>query len=348
MWSSQKKEKEAKVHEIPQIGCDSQCGGWRPGGGRVEAGWRPGGGRVEEDLLSRSSKVTLQESTAANPEYFDFLCAWRQAAAGSTWVFFFFRLYCWRPWVGNQFTCPLLTFPLPLPPTQTCKTKPSVHTLIHTHTTWCKSVEVSTLFLFYLVLLHQGGNHPPGDPLNAPSIWWSLIKPIGRGSYSISCVSTWSTLKEMPLWIVIRRLGCPDDRHLGWGPVGGGGTFSPQQSPKRPHDTKTWSGSTWGSARFRRTQRESQKAKTHMCLRVSNKRNSQYLEDTTTTKTCFFLSMELEDWTYPGGEAVLALQQGVEKSWRGIVQLQRQAEVREFLRAQRAAAAGIKTVEHFF
>lgn len=56
-----------------------------PGGGWVSLGvW------VEEGLLSRSWEVTLQESTAANPEYGDFLCALRLAAAGSTCFFFLF------------------------------------------------------------------------------------------------------------------------------------------------------------------------------------------------------------------------------------------------------------------
>lgn len=45
-----------------------------PGGGWVFLGaW------VEEGLRSRIMEVTLQESTAANPEYADFLCASRLA-----------------------------------------------------------------------------------------------------------------------------------------------------------------------------------------------------------------------------------------------------------------------------
>lgn len=55
-----------------------------------------------------------------------------------------------------------------------------------------------------------------------------------------------------------------------------------------------------------------------------------------------------EQSTHPGSEAVLVLQQRMEKSWRGIIQVQGLAEVREFLRAQRAGAAGIKTVKNFF
>lgn len=56
----------------------------------------PGGGWVslsvwlEEGFLCRSEEVTLQESTAANPEYGDFLCALRLAAGGFSWGFFSF------------------------------------------------------------------------------------------------------------------------------------------------------------------------------------------------------------------------------------------------------------------
>lgn len=52
------------------------------------------------------------------------------------------------------------------------------------------------------------------------------------------------------------------------------------------------------------------------------------------------------EWFYPDGVAVLVLQQRLEQSRRGIVQLQRPAEFREFLPTQRADAVGIETVEN--
>lgn len=73
--TKQKFMKFLKLDVIPNV----------PGGGWVSLGvW------AEEGLLSKSEEVTLQESTAANPEYGDFLCASRLAAAGFSWVFFSF------------------------------------------------------------------------------------------------------------------------------------------------------------------------------------------------------------------------------------------------------------------
>lgn len=191
-----------------------------PGGGWVSLGvW------VEEGLLSRSSEVTLQESTAANPEYGDFLCAARLAAAGFTWVFFFNWLYCWMPLVGNQFTCPLLTFsPAYSHPHMQDNSHPSVHTLIYKN-----------------MMQKCGGkqfwsrSHPSAlfwkDKNYMLEILWMLFTQtevqLCRLDLSISYISTWSTLKEMHLWMVIHRLW------LSWQQTPGistdGGTFSPQQ-----------------------------------------------------------------------------------------------------------------------
>lgn len=84
---------------------------------------------VEEGLLSRSMEVTLQESTAANPEYGDFLCAWRLAAFCGGFSFFDFIV----GWVGNS-SGPLLTFtPAHTHPHIQDNSHPSVRTLIYKH-----------------------------------------------------------------------------------------------------------------------------------------------------------------------------------------------------------------------
>lgn len=82
MWwdASDARHVKQEVHEIPQAGCNSQCAGWRLG-----VSWMSGWRRVR---WAGAAEVTLQESTAANPEYADLHCASRRAAAGFLCVFF--------------------------------------------------------------------------------------------------------------------------------------------------------------------------------------------------------------------------------------------------------------------
>lgn len=98
-------------HEILPVGCNSACAGWRPG--------LPG---------CLIAEVTLPQSPAANPEYADFHCVTRPAAAcfcacvcvSEGGVLFNFI-------VGrNQFTGPVLTFVH-----AHTRQQPSVHTLLY-------------------------------------------------------------------------------------------------------------------------------------------------------------------------------------------------------------------------
>ena len=93
-----------------------------------------------------------------------------------------------------------------------------------------------------------------------------------RLDLSISYISTWSTLKEMHLRVVIRRLGCPDDRHLGSALMGAHFLLNKtaNKAPKSPETQRpeSWSGSTQAAAKFKGcSAQESQKATTHMCIR---------------------------------------------------------------------------------
>lgn len=54
------------------------------------------------------------------------------------------------------------------------------------------------------------------------------------------------------------------------------------------------------------------------------------------------------EYTHPGSEVVLVLEQSLEKSWCGIIKVQRLTEVGELLCAQRTTAASVKAVKNFF
>lgn len=145
-------------------------------------------------------EVTLQESTAANPEYADFLCASRPTAAGlfhRGWGVFLTLLL---DAMGRQSVHQLNIHPCPHTPNTQDNSQPSVRTLIFK----------------YDYMQKCGGRQ---------KITHCSRTQIGPAS--------WRTLKETHLCMMIRQLGFPDDRHLGSGVDGG--TFSPQQDRLTKH-----------------------------------------------------------------------------------------------------------------
>lgn len=218
MWwdASDARHVKQEVHEIPQAGCNSQCAGWRLGVSWV-SGWR----RVR---WAGAAEVTLQESTAANPEYADFHCASRRAAAGFLCVFFVLFFFVVDFIVGDQFTGPLLTFtPAHLPPDRQNNSHPSVHTLTYKHKFMQKCGAISEYTSSSSQTSHRRSSESAFYTSWGPVVQIrpvsSLYHASSQGARSNKCICDW--------WLAGSVVLTTDT----WDHDGGdgGATFSPQQ-----------------------------------------------------------------------------------------------------------------------